>query len=150
MGIFSRKDPPMTEPEISGSEAIRLKVWSRWKRSNLSRTSLDLNISLAALEAFAKGERSLPASQLELLTKEFFYNARYDATTDKLIDTRPEPQVVCTAIPEPYKNPDPAVQAAQEAYHAALRAAAPAPVMRPPTPGAAPSGQFAKRPGFAT
>ena len=66
-----------------------------------------------------------------------------------LIDTSPPAQVVCTAIPGPYKNPDPRLQAAHEAYQAALAAARPPAPARPPTPGAEPSGQFAKRPGFA-
>jgi hypothetical protein len=90
----------MVEP-ITGTEAIRQRVWSRWKRANLGRTSLDLGISLASLEAFAKGEGSLTAAQLQLLTKEFFYHARFDPEADKLIDTSPPSQVIGVAMPGP-------------------------------------------------
>jgi len=36
----------MPEPEVTGTNAIRARVWSRWKKVNLSITSRELQISL--------------------------------------------------------------------------------------------------------
>jgi len=52
MSLF-QKAVAAAEPEITGTEAIRARVWSRWKRANLARTAMDLSLSLPALEAFA-------------------------------------------------------------------------------------------------
>ena len=148
MGIFGRKDPPVTEPEITGTEALRARVKSRLRHGHLARTATDLQIALPALESFANGGK-LPEAAIHALVKECYMNTKWDPVSDRLVDTSPEPRVVCRAIPEPYKNPDPNLQAAHEAYQAALRAAAPAPVTRPPSPGSENAGRFAKRPGFA-
>jgi hypothetical protein len=154
--IYERKrtfgGPVPAAPVIkTGSDAIRARVWSRWRRSNLSRIAMDLQIPLAALEAFAKGEGQLPEAALHALTKEFFMNTRYDPVDDLLVDTRPPPLPACPVMSEPWKNPNPKVQAAYEAYLAALAAARPPEPARskPLTPGAATSGRPAKRPGFA-
>jgi hypothetical protein len=79
------------------------------------------------------------------LTKEFYYNTRYDPVADILIDISP-PALKSGTPPEPYKNPDPAVQAAHEAYLAALAAARPPePVRsRPQTPEQEKSGRFSQ------
>ena len=78
----------MSEP-VTGTEAIRQRVWSRWKRGHLSRTAEDLEIRASALEAFAEGKGELPPAQLQLLTKEFFpYHTEFDPVTYRLISTR--------------------------------------------------------------
>jgi hypothetical protein len=100
MNLF-RKAATMTEPEITGSEAIRLRVWSRMRRAHLARTASDLQIPLPQLESFAQGTGGLSAAQLQLLAKEFYMNARYDAATDRLVDTGPAPTSMGTP-PEPY------------------------------------------------
>ena len=149
MGLFGRKDPPVTEPEITGTDALRARVKSRLKRSHLARTATDLAIALPHLEAFANGGKS-PEAAIHALVREFYMNAAWDPEQDRLIDTSPPAQVVCSAaIPAPYVNPDPDIAKAQAAYHAALAAAAPPQPVRPPTPGAETAGRFAKRPGFA-
>jgi hypothetical protein len=100
MNLF-RKTPALDAPEISGTEAIRLRVWSRWKKANLSRMATDHKLSLGALEAFATGTGKLPEAALHALCKEFFMNARFDPVADRLIDTSPPPQPA-GVIPEPY------------------------------------------------
>ena len=125
MSIFKKQVAP--EPEvITGTRPIQLRLWSRWKKANLSRTSLDLNISLAQLEAFAKNEIDrLPTAQMHLLCKEFYpYHTAFDPEKDILVDTSPPPAKGGTP-PEPYKNPNPAIQQAHDAYLAALKAARP-------------------------
>jgi len=119
--------------EVTGTNAIRARVWSRWKKANLSITSRELQIPLHRLEAFAKGEGQLPVEQMHLLCREFFpYFTRFNPETDKLEDTSP-PAAKGGTPPEPYKNPNEAVQAAHDAYMNALRAArGPEPAASPP------------------
>lgn len=151
MNIFKRKDTTMDEPEeIGGTEAIRLRCWSRMRKGNLARTATDLQIPLAGLEAFARGERKLSVEQMHLMCKEFYpYFTKFNPETDKLEDIAPPAKVACAKVPEPYRHPDPDIAKAQAAYHAALRAAQPEPVRRPPTPEQEKAGRFPKRPGFA-
>ena len=87
--LFRSSADPAPEPEITGTETLRRRVWSRWKRSNLAGLSRDRQISLPALEAFAQGG-PLPESALRALVAEFYpHNAVFDPVTDKLIDTSP-------------------------------------------------------------
>jgi hypothetical protein len=88
---------------------------------------------------------------MHALTKECFMNTRFDPVKDRLEDTRPAPSPVCTVMSEPWKNPDARVQAAHEAYLAALAAArGPEPERRLRVEKAEPvkPNPF-RRPGFA-
>jgi hypothetical protein len=71
---------------ITGTQALQQRVLARQRRAHLARTASDLQIPLQALEAFGHGADNLTVAQKELLTKEFFMPARYDATSDRLID----------------------------------------------------------------
>jgi hypothetical protein len=47
---------------------------------------------------------------MNALAKQFFYSARYDATADRLVDTRPPARPAAYAMPPPYdpaSNPNP-------------------------------------------
>ena len=146
MSIFTRKEAPVEE--ITATAALRARVKSKLKRGHLSRLAMDHSIALPQLENFANGG-NLPESALHALTREFYMNARFDPEQDRFIDTSPEPTTVCKTVPEPYRCPDPNVQAAQDAYYAALRATRPPDLVRPPTPGMETAGRLPKRPGFA-
>jgi hypothetical protein len=153
MNLFGRKEASMSEPEITGTEAIRRRVHARWRKVHLSRTALDIGVALPDLEAFAKGEKSrLPEAAMHTLTKEMNPNGsvKFDAASDRLIDTNTTATSM-GIVPEPWVNPDPAIAAAQAAYKAALAAAKPPEPVRtkPVPPGVASSGRLPKRPGFA-
>jgi hypothetical protein len=148
MSLF-QKEVAAPEPDMTGTEAIRARVWSRWKRANLSRTAMDLNISLANLEAFARGEGKLPEAALHALTKEFFYHARFDPVADRLVDVSPPAKVAATVTPEPWKNPDAKVQKAHDDFRAALKAArGPDPAPPRPEKSELKRPDPSKRPGF--
>jgi hypothetical protein len=136
--------------EDSAVEAIRARVWSRMRRAHLGITSRELNIPLPNLEAFANGTGQLPVDQLERLVKEFFMNTRFDPIADKLINTN-LPIKVAYAMPPPREHPDPAVAAAEAAYHKALKASRPEPALYKPEPPVRGNQQPAslKRAGFA-
>jgi hypothetical protein len=87
MGMLKKSSAP--EIEVTATEAIRRRVWARWKKTHLARTCTDLNIPLPTLEAFAQGTGQLPEADLHKLVKEFYHNARLDFAADKLIDTSP-------------------------------------------------------------
>lgn len=74
---------------------------ARQRRAHLARTASDLQIPLQALEAFGHGADNLTVAQKELLTKEFFMPARYDATSDRPIDLN-TPTTWKAQIPPPY------------------------------------------------
>ena len=144
--MFGRRDATVTEPEISGTEALRARVKSRRRRAHLARTAVDLSIALPQLDAFADGG-SLPEAAIHALVKEFYVNAKWDPVADRLIDTSPSPPKA-GLVPEPLVPLNPDVAKAQADYFAALRAAAPPPATRPAVPGAESAGRWPKRPGF--
>ena len=154
MNLFNRnKEPAMSEPEITGTQAIRARVLARKKRAHLARTAEDLGLSLQALEAFADGADNMPVAALEKLASEFYNGGvKYDAASDRLVDLNVASPWT-PLIPDPWQNPDPGIAAAQQAYKAALKAAhGPEPHLspRPEQPGpATSSGRPARRPGFA-
>jgi hypothetical protein len=79
------------EKEISGTEALRIRVAGKAKRTDgLLYLVRDLKISRDALQRFADGGK-LSEEDLQKLTKEFFYAARFDSKLDKLVDTSPPP-----------------------------------------------------------
>ena len=45
MNLFGRKEPAMTEPQVTGTNAIRQRVWSRWKRGHLARLAQDIHVN---------------------------------------------------------------------------------------------------------
>jgi hypothetical protein len=96
----NKKVGAMDAKEIeTATDAIRARVWSRRKRAHLARTVMDLNISLADLEAFAQGTKvKLSEPAMHALTKEFFVNARFDPVADRLV----EPKPLATVMPSPY------------------------------------------------
>ena len=104
MSLFNRKDTTMSEPEITGTEAIRRRLHGRWKKVNLAKTASDLGIGLSRLEAFAKGEGKLPEAEMHLLCKEFYsHNTRFDPIADKLLDVSPPPDPP-PVMPDPYDH----------------------------------------------
>src|SRR3954464_15003015 len=107
--------------EASATEALRARVQSRMRRAHLARTSIDLQIPLPALQSFAEGTGQLSEAHLHALTKEFFMNTRFDAASDRLINTN-LPVKSAAVMPPRWQNPDPAVRAAQAALDAAQAA----------------------------
>ena len=92
----------MPEPEVTGTNAIRARVWSRWKKVNLSITSRELQISLGDLEAFAKGEKaSLSVEHMHKLCKEFYrdYGVTYERWLIVEASDNPSPDYFPTALP---------------------------------------------------
>jgi hypothetical protein len=138
--FFKRKAPAMDEPETTGTQAIRARVWSRWKRAHLAGLARDLQIPLPQLESFAQGGQ-LPEAALHALTKEFFMNARFDAEKDKLIDTRPPPKMACTVMSPPYDPKSDPRYVPFDPNQSMIR-------LRPMTPEPEKPNPF-KRPGFA-
>ena len=98
--MFGRGDATVTEPEITGTEAIRARVKARLKRGHLARTATDLQLALPALEKFANGG-ALPEAAIHALVKEFYMNTKWDPVIDRLIDTSRPPAGL---VPEPYRS----------------------------------------------
>jgi hypothetical protein len=74
------------------------------------------------LQAFAEGTGQLSEEHLHKLVREFYMNTRFDAATDRLVNTN-----IATPsaplMPPRWSHPDPAVREAQAALDAALAAA---------------------------
>jgi hypothetical protein len=136
----------------TATDAIRAHTWSRWRRGNFAGLARDLQVSIADLEAFVKGQKPrLADSVMHALVKEFYHHTRFDPENDQLIDIAPPP-LPAGKLPEPYVNPDPVIAKATADYRAALAAAQPPPTMRsrPAQPAQEKAGRFSPRPGFAT
>jgi hypothetical protein len=105
--FFNRKATTMDQSEVTGTDAIRRRVWARWRKAHLATTARDMSIPLPALEAFAQGTGQLSAAQLQALAKEFFpHHVAFDPVADRLVDTSPAPTRLGTP-PEPWRpGPD--------------------------------------------
>ena len=78
------------------------------------------------LESVAAGADNLSVEILKDLTKVMLCgHAAYDETTGMLKSTNDAPPTSIGIAPEPWRHPDAKIAAAQEAYKAALKAAAP-------------------------
>ena len=141
MGLFKKEVAP--EPEITGTRVIQLRLWSRWKKANLARTALDLNISLGQFEAFAKNEIDrLPAEQMKRLCREFYpYFTEFDPVADRLIDVSPPAAPAGGPPPEPY---DPKLDPRHIPHDPNRHYGYPASGKSDPN-----AGRLPKRPGFA-
>jgi hypothetical protein len=95
----------------TGTDAIRARVWSCWRRGNFAGLARDIQVPIGDLEAFATGKKPrFPDAIMNALAQTFFYSVRYDAATDKLVDTRPPAAPATYVLPEPYdpaSNPNP-------------------------------------------
>ena len=99
------------------------------------------------LESVAAGADNLSVEIMKDLTKVMLCgHAAYDETTGMLKSTNDAPPTSIGIAPEPWRHPDAKIAAAQEAYKAALKAAAPE--LRMPPASAQPVQTTTKRPGF--
>jgi hypothetical protein len=86
MNLFSRKDPVMTEPTVTGTDVLRRTVHARNKSPHaISLIAREVDgIGAGVLEDFAAGQADLGVEALKALTKVLYPNAEYDAEANLL------------------------------------------------------------------
>jgi hypothetical protein len=148
MNLFKKQAEP--EPEIDGVTVLQLTLKNRNSKGNQNALyARDLNIAISKLNEFMAGHDCLNDDELQKLTKVLYPHSEFDVESRMLQNANKAPPTpVCTAMPEPYKNPNADVQAAHDAYLAALKAARPPEPVRPkPVTPLEPNWPM-KRPGW--
>lgn len=82
MSIFSRKDPPMPEPIVTGIEAIRAATKIRVKKMSYGILAREIGIANDTLLAFSEGRAQLSEKQLCALARELWQHTIFDPVAD--------------------------------------------------------------------
>jgi hypothetical protein len=86
---------------VTGTDVLRGALYARLHKGALPLLARDLNVGIARLEDFARGQGKLPPEILASLAKEFF-NADYNSAADRLQSVTKQPPQLMGIAPEPF------------------------------------------------